>query len=821
MKHAASICLETSRHSSGDAWACFPAKTFICALFSVLYNLCRRIWRFLGIGAIIFPSSIFAQSPLLRLWYDKPAQRWEKTIPLGNGRIGMMPDGGIEKEIIVLNDITLWSGAPQDAVKDDAYKSLDAIRKLLADGKNDEAQGLMNKNFVCKGAGSGGGASANLPFGAYETLGSLKIVYSYNGITGNVKATSYKRELSLKTALASAQFVVNHVQYTREYFTSFGDDLGVIRISANKRGHINCRISLSRPERFVTVASKGELQMSGQLNNGTDGKGMRYMTRVKATAKDGTIRAEQNELVISQASDVVLYLSTATDFKNSPVESTTDKIFQAAEKLTYAAQKKYHQTNYQKLFNRVSLSIGNTNAENIATDLRLGEFQNKPNSDHSMATLFYQFLPYLSINNTPPKLLPPNLQGLWANQVQPPWNGDYHLDMNIEMNHWPAEVSNLSELNLPLSELTAGLAPQGRRTAKAYYNADGWVAHVFTNVWGFTEPGEDASWGATNAGSGWLCNNLWEHYLFSQDLTYLKKIYPVLRGAAQFYNSVLMRDQKTSWLVTAPSVSRENWFFLPNGKTASVCMGPTIDNQITRELFTNFITASEALNEDKEFREILKTKLGELPPSGRISSDGRLMEWFEEYKEVDPQHRHVSHLYGLYPGSLLLPEADSKLAEACRKTLEVRGDDGPGWSIAHKMLLWATLKDGNRAYSLLKKLLRPVTDTSINYGPGGGSYGNLLSAGPPFQIDGNFGGAAGVAEMLLQSHAGFIELLPALPDAWKACGEAKGLRARGNFTVSFKWQDGRVTNYAIASPSARMAKVKINGEFKSITTEKL
>src|SRR6218665_806149 len=249
-----------------------------------------------------------------------------------------------------------------------------------------------------------------------------------------------------------------------------------------------------------------------------------------------------------------------------------------------------------------------------------------------------------------------------------------------------------------------------------------------------------------------------------------------------------MRDQKTGWLVTAPSVSPENWFFLPNGKTASVCMGPTIDNQITRELFTNFITASEALNEDKE---------------------------------VDPKHRDVSHLYGLYPGSLLLPEADSKLAEACRKTLEVRGDDGPGWSIAHKMLLWATLKDGNRAYSLLKKLLRPVTDTSINYGPGGGSYGNLLSAGPPFQIDGNFGGAAGVAEMLLQSHAGFIELLPALPDAWKACGEAKGLRARGNFTVSFKWQDGRVTNYAIASPSARMAKVKINGEFKSITTEKL
>lgn len=800
-------------------------KSIYCVQFPVLYNLCRNIWRFLKIGAIlgaiIFPSSIFAQRPLLRLWYDKPAQRWEETIPLGNGKIGMMPDGGIEKEIIVLNDITLWSGAPQDAVKEEAYKSLGPIRKLLADGKNDEAQDLVNKNFVCKGPGSGSGASANLPFGAYETLGNLKIAYSYNGTAGKPKATSYTRDLSLKTALASTRFVVNNVQYAREYFTSFGDDLGVIKISASKQGHINCRISLSRPERFVTVASRGELQMSGQLNNGTDGKGMRYMTRVKAVVKDGTIRTEQNELVISQASDLVLYLSTATDFKNSPIESTLDKTFQAAEKLTYDAQKKYHQTNYQKLFNRVSLVVGSTSTENIATDLRLNEFQNKPNSDSDIAALFYQFGRYLAISSTRKGLLPPNLQGLWANQIQTPWNGDYHLDMNIEMNHWPIEVSNLSELNLPLAELVEGLAERGKRTAKAYYNADGWVAHVITNVWAFTEPGEDASWGSTNSGSGWICNNLWEHYLFSQDLGYLKRIYPILRGAAQFYNSVLTREQKTGWLVTAPSVSPENWFSLPNGKTAAVCMGPTIDNQITRELFSNFIAASETLNEDKEFRETLKIKLNELPPSGRISSDGRVMEWLEDYKEVDAQHRHVSHLYGLYPGSLIIPEADSKLAEACRKTLEVRGDDGPGWSIAYKMLLWARLKDGNRAYTLLKKLLRPVTDTSINYGPGGGTYSNFLGAGPPFQIDGNFGGAAGVAEMLLQSHAGFIELLPALPDAWKASGEVKGLCARGNFTVNFKWQNGRVTNYAIASPVARTVKVKINGELKSITTEKL
>ncbi|HEY9049728.1 MAG TPA: glycoside hydrolase N-terminal domain-containing protein, partial [Ohtaekwangia sp.] len=577
-----------------------------------------------------------------------------------------------------------------------------------------------------------------------------------------------------------------------------------------------------RPERFVTVADKDGLRMTGQLNNGTDGKGMLYVARVKAQLKGGEQHVDNNELVINQASEVILYISAATDFKDAAFADRVNTILNKAQQRSYAEQKKIHIAQYQKMFERVTLNLGgNNHAEDIVTDKRLEKFYSDPSSDNGMAVLFYQFGRYLTICSTRVGLLPPNLQGLWANQVQTPWNGDYHLDVNVQMNHWPVEVSNLSELNLPLAELVRNMVPHGERTAKAYYHADGWVAHVITNIWGYTEPGEDASWGATNAGSGWLCNNLWEHYAFTHDKVYLQSIYPILKGSAQFYSSVLMEDPKTGWLVTAPSVSPENWFYLPNGKAAGICMGPTIDHQITRELFMNVIAASEQLNIDEPFRAALKDKLAKLPPPGRVASDGRLMEWLEEYKEADAKHRHVSHLYGLYPAPLITPEATPALADACRKTLEVRGDDSPGWSKAYKVLFWARLKDGNRAYSLLHELLKPVTDTNINYGAGGGIYSNMLSAGPPFQIDGNFGGAAGVAEMLIQSHAGFIELLPALPDAWKSSGEVKGLRARGNYTVDIQWKDGRVTRYRITSADPRKVSVKVNGVLSDILADKI
>jgi alpha-L-fucosidase 2 len=765
--------------------------------------------------ALLLPVTFSqAQQGPLTLRYDKPAGAWEETLPLGNGRLGMMPDGGIDREKVVLNDITLWSGAPQDANNYDAYKQLPKIRELLREGRNDEVQSLMDKDFICTGKGSG-----SVPFGCYQTLGELQLAFTYDH-ADKVEPQQYERQLSLQQAIATTSYQVKGVTYRREYFTSFGDDLSFIRLTASQPGKLNLRVTMSRPERAATRTENNTLLLYGQLDNGTDGKGMQYQASVKAQAKGGTVISEENALLIKNATEVILYVAAGTDFRNAGFKQQISRVLTTAMKKPYNAQKEAHIRNYAKLFNRVQLSLGKGSAGQLTTDKRLAAFYNNAAADNELPVLFYQFGRYLSICSTRPGLLPPNLQGLWANQVQTPWNGDYHLDVNVQMNHWPVEVSNLSELNLPLANLVKGLVEPGQRTAKAYYNAPGWVAHVITNVWGFTEPGESASWGATKSGSGWLCNNLWEHYAFTNDKKYLADIYPVLKGSAEFYNSLLIKDDKTGWLVMSPSSSPENSFYLPNGKHASICIGATIDNQIVRELFNNIITAAEVLGRDADFSKELQQKLGQLPPAGVISPDGRIMEWLEDYKETDPQHRHISHLWGLYPASLITAETTPELAAAAKKTLEVRGDDGPSWTIAYKLLFWARLQDGNRSFKLLKELLKPTARTDINYGAGGGVYQNMLSAGPPFQIDGNFGATAGIAEMLLQSHAGIINLLPAIPDQWKAQGSVKGLKARGNITVSFDWKDGKVISYSITSPVATKVKVKINGTVEEITTVK-
>jgi len=765
--------------------------------------------------ACLFSTTVYAQTKPLKLWYDKPACQWEETLPLGNGRLGMMPDGGIKEEKVVLNDITLWSGAPQDANNYEAYKSLSEIRRLLAEGKNNEAQELVDKNFICTGKGSG-----SEPFGKYQVLGDLKIKFKYADADKAVAFTSYKRELSLDKAIASTTFVVDGVTYKREYFTSFGNDVSIIKLSADKPGQLNFSIALSREERAVTVVKNGELQMYGQLRSGTDNGGMQYLAKVKTQLKSGTLSADDNKLVVKNATEAIIYVSAGTDFRGAGYKKNVDEKLAAAIKTEYVTERERHVINYQKLFKRVTVDLGESTTSDETTDKRLISFHENPNADKLLPVLFYQYGRYLSISSTRVGLLPPNLQGLWANQVNTPWNGDYHLDVNVQMNHWPVEVSNLSELNLPLAQLVKGMIKPGERTAKAYYNANGWVAHVITNVWGFTEPGESASWGVTKSGSGWLCNNLWEHYAYSEDKNYLREIYPILKGSAQFYSSMLTPDAKSGFLVTSPSSSPENSFYLPNGKTASICVAPTIDNQIIRELFNNVITAAKLLGKDAAFSKELAAKLKKLPPAGQISKDGRLMEWLEGYKETEPQHRHISHLYGLYPASLITPEATPELAEACRKTLEVRGDDGPSWSIAYKLLFWARLHDGNRAYKLFTEIMKPTLKTDINYGAGGGIYPNLLSAGPPFQIDGNFGTSAGIAEMLIQSHAGFIELLPAMPDSWKASGTVKGVKARGNYIVDFSWKNGKVISCRIISSLPRKVKVKINGQFKTIATVK-
>ncbi|TDW96878.1 glycoside hydrolase family 95 protein [Dinghuibacter silviterrae] len=748
----------------------------------------------------------------LRLWYDRPATRWEETLPLGNGRLGMTPDGGVTHESIVLNDITLWSGSPQDANNYEAYKQLPRIRALLLQGKNDEAQALIDQSFICTGPGSGG-----TRYGCFQMLGRLDLDFGDGAPSLAPAPDAYHRELSLDSALARETYRVGGVTYTREYLTSFDHDVDIVRIRASKPGAINCKIGISRPERGSSNVTGDLLQLSGRLDNGTDGNGMQYLASVKAQCTDGTCRPEGNTLAVRGATELTIYVSAGTDFRDPGFRSTVARNLATAIHTPFAAELRQHVARYRALFGRLDLKIGDGGSA-LPTDERISAFHDHPEADNGMPVLFFQFGRYLSICSTRVGYLPPNLQGLWANDVHTPWNGDYHLDINVEMNHWPVEVTNLSELNLPLADLVKGMVPEGEKTAKAYYNAPGWVAHVITNVWGWTEPGESASWGVCKVGSGWLCSNLWDHYAFTNDRAYLADIYPVLKGAARFYNSMLIEDSAKGWWVTAPSSSPENTFYLPNGKTASICMGPTIDNQVIRELFDHVITASKVLGRDAAFRDTLATMLTKIPPPGVVAPDGRLMEWLENYKETDVHHRHISHLYGVYPATLITPDATPALAEACKKTLDARGDDGPSWSIAYKLLFWARLHEGDRAYRLFTTLIRPTTRTDINYGAGGGVYPNLLSAGPPFQIDGNFGATAGLAEMLLQSHEGYIDLLPALPSAWASSGHVRGLKARGNVTVDMTWKDGKVTDYRLRSATPHQVKIKVNGVIKYVRT---
>lgn len=731
----------------------------------------------------------------IKLWYDHPATTWNEALPVGNGRLGAMVFGGVQKERIQFNEETLWTGAPHDYVHEGAVNYLGEIRQLLREGEQAKAHELAMKEFM----------SVPLRQKAYQPFGDI-----YLDFPGHDKYSEYTRELDISRAICRTTYVVDEVRYTREIFSTYPGQVIVIQLDADKTGSLDFSISMDSEHEGSKVSySDGKLILDVEVKNGI----LRGTAGIHVET-DGDVSQEAGILSIQEASTATLRLSAASSYV-SYQDAGGDPLSKMEEYLvgslssSYENLKEKHIADYRKLFDRFSLDLGSNGRDSIPTDKRLLKFMDSPD-DPSLISLYTQYGRYLMISASRPGTQPSNLQGIWNKDLEPAWDSKYTTNINTEMNYWPAEISNLSECHEPLFKMLEECAETGKRTAAEHYGADGWVLHHNTDLWRGTAPINHSNHGIWVGGSGWLSFHLWEHYLFTRDLDFLsKRAYPVMKGAATFYSQYLVEDPTTGWLISTPSNSPE---------IGGLVAGPTMDHQIIRSLFYACIEAAELLNTDKDFAAELQEQVGKIAPN-QVGQYGQLQEWLEDVDDPENKHRHISHLWGMHPGKDINWESTPHLMEAARQSLIFRGDDGTGWSLAWKINFWARLHDGDHAYELIKMQFRPVSAQNTSYHGGGGSYPNLFDAHPPFQIDGNFGAPAGIIEMLIQSHLSTIDLLPALPSTFPS-GEISGVCARGGFELSFSWEDGILQEVEVLSKAGEPCRLRYGELEAEFSTEK-
>ncbi|MBL0736452.1 glycoside hydrolase family 95 protein [Flavobacterium sp. GN10] len=787
-------------------------KTFLLLLFTSYY------------------TNISAQSKSV-LWYKQPAEFFEESLVLGNGKMGATVFGGANSDKIYLNDITLWSGEPVNAnMSPDAYKNIPAIREALQN-ENYKLAEELNKKVQGKNSES------------YAPLGTLEINNSEKG-----KAVNYHRELDLSNAISKISYEMAGIKYTREYFVSAPDKVMIIKLTVDQKGALNFDINLKSLLQSNVEVRNNILILRGSApiheNAGYNvlpkylnlkDRGTKFTGLVQIKKTDGTVTSSRETLTLKDATEAIIFVSVATSFNGfdkNPASEGLDDVSIALQNLNNAYAKAFdklkesHIADYQKFFNRVNLDLGKTTAPDLPTDERLLRYADG-NEDKNLEILYFNFGRYLLISSSRTLGVPANLQGLWNPHLSPPWSSNYTMNINLEENYWLAENTNLSEMHLSLLSFIKNLSVTGKVTAKTFYGVDkGWAAAHNSDIWAMTNPvgqfgKEDPMWACWPMAQAWLSTHIWEHYTFTQDLAYLKKEgYPLMKGAAEFCLGWLVTD-KNGNLITSPSTSPENQYKLADGFVGATLYGGTADLAMIRECFDKTIKASKVLNTDAGFRKELETALSKLHPY-QIGKKGNLQEWYFDWEDNEPKHRHQSHLFGLFPGDHITPLKTPDLAEASKKTLEIKGDETTGWSKGWRINLWARLWDGNRAYKMYRELLRYVDpDGKKTDKPrrGGGTYPNLFDAHPPFQIDGNFGGAAAVAEMLVQSDENEIRLLPALPDAWSE-GSVKGICTRGGFEIEMNWNNKKPEKVIVSSKNGGKTTLVLGDKKQEIVLKK-